>query len=356
MDKIGSSSGKKIYTNEVAQNIDKTVSLFGCVDTIRDHGGLTFLHIRDYLGILQATSEQSLDLREEDVVKVTGKIIERPKDQENTSLLTGKYEIQIKSVEVISKSLPLPVDPEDASELNKMKYRALYLRKGGINIIKKRYEIVKMMRDIMDKMGFVEVETPILTADSPEGSRSFVVPSRLQKGKYYALPQSPQLFKQILMCSGLEKYFQVARCFRDEDARSDRLFGEFSQLDFEVAFSSQEAILDILKTIVTELFEKFSTKKFNFSRMSYSEALENYGTDKPDLRYSLKIEDYEFLFKNSDFKIFADALRAGKVVKGIFLDGELTVKERENLINFARDNNLQVAEACLLPDAPPPKA
>ena len=312
---------------------NKNISLSGWINKKRDHGNLLFLDLRDNYGVTQCVIENSHKkfkelekLSLETVIKIDGKVLERSKDTINKELSTGEIEISIISYEVLGKTkeLPLPVfsDQEYAEEI-RLKYRFLDLRRKKIhqNIIL-RSKVISFIRSEMQKFGFLEFQTPILTSSSPEGARDFLVPSRLNPGKFYALPQAPQQFKQLIMVSGFDKYFQIAPCFRDEDARADRSPGEFYQLDLEMSFVEQEDIFKVVEKLMTSVFKKFSSKKIlyeKFPKINYSDAMLKYGTDKPDLRNPLIISDLTKIFNREDvkFDIFKKLVKNGSIVRGI---------------------------------------
>ena len=312
---------------------DKEISLSGWINKKRDHGNLLFLDLRDNYGVTQCVIENSHKkfkelekLPLETVIKIGGKVLARSKDTINKDLNTGEIEISIISYEVLGKTkeLPLPVfsDQEYAEEI-RLKYRFLDLRRKKIhqNIIL-RSKVIAFIRSEMQKFGFLEFQTPILTSSSPEGARDFLVPSRLNPGKFYALPQAPQQFKQLIMVSGFDKYFQIAPCFRDEDARADRSPGEFYQLDLEMSFVEQEDVFEVVEKLMMSVFKKFSDKKIlyeKFPRITYSDAMLKYGTDKPDLRNPLIINDLTEIFKRDDvsFDIFKKLVKNGSIVRGI---------------------------------------
>ena len=310
----------------------ETVKISGWVDRKRDHGGLLFVDLRDMNGITQAVIEEDSDLFAvltatplETVLTLVGQVQTRTADTVNASLPTGEIEIKLASVEIISKAVPLPMpvnqDADYPDEI-RLKYRYLDLRREKMqrNMLL-RSNVIKALRDKMQGKGFHEFHTPILTASSPEGARDFLVPSRLHPGKFYALPQAPQQFKQLLMVAGFDKYFQIAPCFRDEDARSDRSPGEFYQLDFEMAFATQQDVFDVLEPVLHEIFTEFSDKKVSalpFKQITYRDAMNIYGSDKPDLRNPLKIYDVSSVFAGSDFKIFAKLIAEQQfMVRGI---------------------------------------
>ena len=292
------------------KEIGKEVTLSGWLHRKRDHGNLLFIDLRDHFGITQCVIENDNsyfkileNTKPESVLRIVGKVLKRTSDTENKDLKTGKIEVRIKFLEILSsaKELPIPVFGEqDYPEDIRLKYRFLDLRRDEMhrNIIL-RSQVISFIRTEMLKLGFLEYQTPILTSSSPEGARDFLVPSRLNPGKFYALPQAPQQFKQLVMVSGFDKYFQIAPCFRDEDARADRSPGEFYQLDLEMSFVEQEDIFDVVERLLTNVFKKFSSKKITFKkfpRISYHDAMKKYGTDKPDLRNPLVIEDLTNVF------------------------------------------------------------
>jgi aspartyl-tRNA synthetase len=317
--------------SNLAQNgTDNQVTIAGWIHRVRDHGNLLFIELRDYTGIVQCVVsnssnafQQAQELTNETVVQITGIVRSRPESTANLNLKTGTIELNVDSINVISKSAILPFlvhTEEKTPEEMRLQYRFLDLRRERMrgNMIL-RSKIIKFIRDTMWKSGFLEMQTPILTASSPEGARDYVVPSRLHRGKFYALPQAPQQFKQLIMASGFERYFQIAPCFRDEDSRADRLPGEFYQLDIEMAFATQENIFCIVEPIIRDIFEQFSDKPVSqkFHRITYKQALNIYASDKPDLRNKLVVNDVTELFKKSNFKIFANAIENGAQVKAI---------------------------------------
>ena len=312
---------------------NKEISLSGWINKKRDHGNLLFVDLRDNYGITQCVIQKSNSnfsqlekLPLETVVKINGKVVARSTDTINLEIKTGEIEISISSFEVLgfTKELPLPVfSDQEYSEEIRLKYRFLDLRRKKIhqNIIL-RSKVISFIRSEMEKLGFLEFQTPILTSSSPEGARDFLVPSRLNPGKFYALPQAPQQFKQLIMAAGFDKYFQIAPCFRDEDARADRSPGEFYQLDLEMSFVEQEDVFEVVEKLMINLFKKFSTKKKiyeKFPRIKFSDAMMKYGTDKPDLRNPLLINDITDIFKRSDvkFEIFKKLIKSGSIVRAI---------------------------------------
>lgn len=303
--------------------VGKTIKVAGWIENIRDHGGVKFIDLRDHHGVVQIVVHDEKiisSIPKESVISVTGRVVRRSEDTINTKIKTGFIEIVINDLKILSLSTNnLPFEPQKSLETReevRLKYRFLDLRNKKIhdNIVL-RSELMSFLRNKMYDLGFVEIQTPILSVSSPEGARDYLIPSRKHKGKFYALPQAPQIFKQLLMVSGFDKYYQIAPCFRDEDSRADRSPGEFYQLDFEMAFAEQEDVLNIAENILYEVFTKFSNKKVSdkpFKRISYKDAIAKYGTDKPDLRNPLEIIDISDIFQNSSFQPFKD-----KIVKAI---------------------------------------
>ena len=313
--------------------IDNKVMIAGWLHRKRDHGNLLFIDLRDHYGMTQCVIENNNSFfpileksKPESVLRISGKVVKRSSGTENLELKTGKIEILIESAEVLSfaKELPMPVFGEqDYPEEVRLKYRFLDLRREEMhkNIVL-RSKVISFIRSEMLKLGFLEFQTPILTSSSPEGARDFLVPSRLNPGKFYALPQAPQQFKQLIMVSGFDKYFQIAPCFRDEDARADRSPGEFYQLDLEMSFVEQEDVFEVVEKLMLNLFKNFSSKKIlsdKFPRIPYHETMQKYGTDKPDLRNPLIIQEITDLFKRDDvkFDIFKKLVKTGSIVRAI---------------------------------------
>jgi aspartyl-tRNA synthetase len=320
--------------NELRKDdLDKNISISGWINKKRDHGNLLFIDLRDNYGITQCIIDKEnknfLDLEKtqlETVIKVSGKVVSRSDETINKEIQTGEIEVVINEFEILGtcKELPMPVfsDQEYAEEI-RLKYRFLDLRRKKIheNIIL-RSKVISYIRSEMTKLGFLEFQTPILTSSSPEGARDFLVPSRLNPGKFYALPQAPQQFKQLIMVSGFDKYFQIAPCFRDEDARADRSPGEFYQLDLEMSFVEQADVFNVVETLMVNTFKKFSNKKLlydKFPKISYADAMLNYGSDKPDLRNPLLINDITEIFTREDisFEIFKKLVKSGSKVRCI---------------------------------------
>lgn len=342
-------------------HIEQLVTLAGWVHRRRDHGGLIFIDLRDRYGRTQITFDpnrnkeawQKADaVRSEWVIQVKGKVISRPEAMVNAKIKTGEIEIEVLDMEVVntSKTLPFELDEEKSGEVNenlRLQYRFLDLRRSDLQallILKDKY--IQCMREYFHKRDFVEIQTPILANSSPEGARDFIIPSRLYPGKFYALPQAPQQFKQLLMVGGIDKYFQIAPCFRDEDPRMDRHYGEFYQLDMEMSFVSQEDIFAIMEPLMKELTEKFSNKTIDnlsedgrFKKISWRDAMTKYGTDKPDLRFDLEIQPVSDFVKDCSFSVFTDALSRGGVVHAMKVDGgaeQFSRKDIDDLTEIAK--------------------
>ena len=295
-------------------NIDKTIRLAGWVENIRDHGGVIFVDLRDETGTIQLVSNDDskfLKLTKESTITVSGKVRKRNEDDYNPNIETGTIEVLVDELEVLGHALNnLPFEIKTSHEVNdevRLKYRYLDLRNKKVRKnIQRRAELLKFIRHEMDDLGFLEVQTPIITASSPEGARDFVIPSRKYPGKFYALPQAPQIYKELLMVGGIDKYYQIAPCFRDEDSRADRTL-EFYQLDFEMSFVEEEDIYKVGEKIFYDIFTHFSNKKVSplpFKRIPYKESMLKYGTDKPDLRNPLEIIDITEYLKDTTFKPF----------------------------------------------------
>lgn len=332
--------------NEISlEDVGKKVRIAGWVQTIRDLGGLVFLDIRDMYGITQVvTSGEKADvdfashIPVESTVTVYGTVKKRDEETVNPKIKTGLVEIKIEEIKVLgkrTKNLPFEVNSnQEIREDLRLQYRYLDLRNERLqNNLKLRAEVLQFLRNQMQEQGFLEVQTPILTSSSPEGARDYLVPSRLHPGKFYALPQAPQQFKQLLMVSGIDKYFQIAPCFRDEDARSDRAPGEFYQLDMEMSFATQEDVFQVMEPVMYNTFKKFSNKKiaeYPFPRITYKEAMLKYGSDKPDLRNPLYIIDLSEFFKKCTFKPFID-----RTVRAIKVKGHMSKGFHEKMLDFA---------------------
>ena len=315
------------------KNNDEKVLLSGWINKKRDHGNLLFIDLRDNYGITQCVIDNKNEFFKkieniplETVIQFEGKVVKREKDTINKELNTGEIEIKISNFKILgtTKELPLPIfSDQEYSEEIRLKYRYLDLRRSKIHKnINLRSKVISYIRKEMENFGFLEFQTPILTSSSPEGARDFLVPSRLNPGKFYALPQAPQQFKQLIMISGFDKYFQIAPCFRDEDARADRSPGEFYQLDIEMSFINQEDIFNVVENLLNKVFKKFSTKKIlneKFPKISFEDSMLKYGTDKPDLRNPLEICDLTEIFKRDDvkFEIFKKLIKSGSIVRAI---------------------------------------
>ena len=335
---------RDLYCGQVTEeDVSKKIKVSGWVENIRDHGGVLFLDLRDMYGSLQIVSNDNKlfeGITKESVLFVEGIIRKRDKETINEKLITGKVELLAERVELLSRAkneLPFEIfTSKTNNEFLRLKYRYLDIRNKEVQeTILFRSEVIKFLRQKMHNLGFIEFQTPILTASSPEGARDFIVPSRKYKGKFYALPQAPQIFKQLIMVSGFDKYFQIAPCLSDENGRSDRTSGEFYQLDFEMDFAEQEDVLEIGEDIFYELFTKFSKKEVSnkpFVRISYQESMLKYGTDKPDLRNPLTITDLTKEFEQTTFKPFIDAIIRGIVVHNIGTKPNSWFNE---LVNFA---------------------
>ena len=334
---------RKVYNETITmKSVGKKVTLAGWVAKRRDLGGLLFVDLRDRTGIIQLVFnpenrnyELANTLKNEYVIEVTGTVVER--SNKNPNLATGDIEIEVEKLEILNtcEELPFPiVDDVNTSEDNRLKYRYLDLRR---NILKEnlflRNEILHFLRNKMYDLGFTEVQTPILTASSPEGARDFVVPSRVYPGKFYALPQAPQIYKELLMVSGFEKYFQIAPCFRDEDPRADRTL-EFYQLDLEMSFVEEDDVLNIGEEIFYDTFCKFSNKKVSprpFRRIAYKDAINLYGSDKPDLRFGMEIKDITEIFKKTEFTVFKNIINDGGIINAIVAKGAADKYSRKQL-------------------------
>ncbi|MDD5650501.1 MAG: aspartate--tRNA ligase [Candidatus Nanoarchaeia archaeon] len=326
------------------KDLKKKVTLCGWVAARRDHGGIIFIDLRDRYGITQIVFEpenkkiftEADKLRREFCISISGTIRKRPKGMENKHIKTGEIEILVDKFDLVNPSEVPPFELDSRKEINediRLQYRYLDLRRPEIqkNIIN-RYRITKIVRDYMDKQGFVEVETPMLAKSTPEGSRDYLVPSRIHAGKFYALPQSPQIFKQLLMVSGFDRYFQIVKCFRDEDLRADRQ-PEFTQIDIEMSFINEKDIQDLSEGMIKDIFKEIldCNIKLPLRRMTFDEAMENYGTDKPDLRYELKLIDVDDIAKKSDFNVFKNT----EIVKCLFVDRDIPRNDLDTLVSFA---------------------
>ena len=330
------------------------VTLAGWVDRRRDHGNLIFIDLRDRSGIVQAVFNPDLhpephdlagQVRSEWVVQVSGCVTRRSDETINPNLPTGEIEVAVESMTVLneSKTPPFYVNEEsEVDELLRLKYRYLDLRRPKMrDMLVMRHRAVKFIRDFLSERGFLDIETPILIKSTPEGARDYLVPSRLYPGKFYALPQSPQQLKQLLMAAGVEKYFQIAKCFRDEDPRGDRQ-PEFTQLDLEMSFVDEDDVLDLIEDLYTALFETLVPEREilskPFQRIPYAEAMEKYATDRPDLRYGLEMADLGETVKDTEFRVFQSVLSGGGIVKGFAAPGlaDMPRRQLDDLVEFAK--------------------
>ena len=340
------------YCGEISRaHLQQTVTLCGWAHRRRDHGGVIFIDLRDREGLLQivcdpehaATFHTAESIRSEYVLKITGLVRPRPEGTVNSNLATGEIEVLAQAIEILNPSLtpPFLLDDENLSENVRLTYRYLDLRRPIMqNNLKLRYRVAKTMRDYLDSHGFMEIETPMLTRSTPEGARDYLVPSRVHPGQFYALPQSPQLFKQLLMVAGYDRYFQITKCFRDEDLRADRQ-PEFTQVDIETSFLDEAAIMDIIEEMIRDVFKKVMQVELPkpFPRMSYHEAMTRYGSDKPDMRVSLEIIELTDLMRDVEFKVFRGAAdMAGGRVAALKVPGggELSRKEIDDYTEFVK--------------------
>ncbi len=336
-----------------AKDVGKTVTLAGWVHRRRDHGGLIFIDLRDRFGLTQVVFNPQTapeahrigsEVRNEYVLQIKGVVEKRPAGQENHNLATGEIEVNVTDAQILNtaKVPPFVINKnEDVDETLRLTYRYLDLRRERLQKnLMLRHRVIKFMRDYLDARGFIEVETPMITASTPEGARDYLVPSRMQPGKFYALPQSPQQFKQLLMVAGYERYFQIARCMRDEDLRADRQ-PEFTQLDLEMAFVEQDDVLNLVEDLFTALVNQVSperTLKTPWPRLTYDQAMDKYGSDKPDLRFGMELTNVSDIAANSEFAVFKNALSAGGQVKAIRVPNcaEYTRRELDELIEMAK--------------------
>ncbi|HIH09890.1 MAG TPA: aspartate--tRNA ligase [Candidatus Diapherotrites archaeon] len=333
-----------------SKDIGKTVTLSGWIDTRRDHGGLTFVDLRDRYGLTQIVlnPEQRIvhdagkKLRREFVIQVKGKVKQRPQGTVNKKWKTGEIEVEALELNIISGSLPLPIEVSDiaqSSEETKLTYRYLDLRNPQLqqNLIA-RHRITKIVRDFYDRHGFLEIETPILAKSTPEGARDYLVPSRVNPGRFFALPQSPQIFKQLLMVAGFDRYMQIARCFRDEDLRADRQ-PEFTQIDVEMSFVDEEDVMELHERLVHEIFLQFMGIELMlpFPRLSYDEAVFRYGIDRPDTRFGLELFELSDILSQSDFLVFKSVVKDGGIIKGLTVAGrDFSRSELKGLEDFVK--------------------
>jgi aspartyl-tRNA synthetase len=335
------------------KQVGKKVILCGWVNTRRDHGGVIFIDLRDRYGLTQIKFDPKISqeawneankVRDEWVLQVSGEVLSRPKDMINKNLKTGEVEIAIKEIVILNTSKTPPFEISQEKGVNedlRLKYRFLDLRHPRLQkIMEDRDKLISYVREYFHKLDFIEIQTPILANSSPEGARDYLVPSRLHPGKFYALPQAPQQFKQLLMIAGMDRYFQIAPCFRDEDPRNDRHPGDFYQIDLEMSFPTQEDVWGVVEPLMIELTEKFSDKKVlkkPFPKVTYRECLEKYGSDKPDLRFDFEIMPVTKLIKGSDFVVFNEVIDNGGVVHALKIDGgaKFSRKEIEELTGIA---------------------
>ena len=342
---------RSCYCGEPRANaVGNELTLFGWVRSRRDHGGVIFVDLRDRSGICQivfnpevdaAAHEKAKQLRSEDVIAVRGNLFKRSPETINPDLATGEVELMGKELRLLNAAQVPPFTIEDETEANentRLKYRYLDLRRPqSLAPLVLRYRMTKLIRDYLDGLGFIEVETPVLTKSTPEGARDYLVPSRIYPGKFYALPQSPQLFKQILMVGGLDRYFQIVKCFRDEDLRADRQ-PEFTQLDLEMSFVQPEDVMQVIEGMICILFKELKgiELKRPFAKLTYEEAMNRFGSDKPDMRFGLELKDFTDALRNCQAKVFATAIQKGGVVKGIRVPkgGELSRKDLDDLTPF----------------------
>ena len=335
---------RDVYLKDITEEqIGQTLKVSGWVENIRDHGGVSFIDLRDMYGVLQVVMRDTSLLTgivKEDCVSITGLIEKRDEETYNPKIATGTIELEAKTIQILGKVYkPLPFEVMTSKEIRedlRLKYRYLDLRNQKVkdNIVF-RSQVISFLRQKMTEMGFLEIQTPILCASSPEGARDYIVPSRKYKGKFYALPQAPQQYKQLLMVSGFDKYFQIAPCFRDEDARADRSPGEFYQLDFEMSFATQEDVFAVGEEVLSATFEKFAPEGYSVTQapypiISYKQAMLEFGTDKPDLRNPLRIIDVTEFFQRCTFKPFI-----GKTVRAIRVHAEMSKGFHEKLLKFA---------------------
>lgn len=345
----------RTLTQETLNHIDQEVTVAGWAASTRDHGGLIFIDLRDHTGVLQLTihpeQKEAFTLagiiKDEFVIRATGTVKNRDTSLINPNIQTGTVELIVSNLEILNTSKPLPFpithQKDDINEDLRLRYRFLDMRREKIrNMLVKKHKFIKHIRDFMDNAGFTEITTPILANSSPEGARDFLVPSRIHPGTFYALPQAPQQFKQLLMVGGIPKYFQIAPCFRDEDPRADRHPGEFYQLDLEIAFADKsDVVLSTMEPLVIELTEKFAGKKClwkPFPRIPYLEALEKYGSDKPDLRFDMQMIELTEELKNTTFSVFGNAIKNKGCVKAIRTEGgsKLTRSQIDELTELVK--------------------
>ncbi len=342
---------KRTLAVETTKTIGDKVKVQGWVNSRRDHGGLIFVDLRDHSGILQLTIDADYPdfdlvegLRDEFVIEAEGYVKERDADLKNPNIPTGDVELKVEIIKILNKSEALPIQvnsTENVSEDNRLKYRYLDLRREKMQqTLRKRAKYYSYIRKYMEDKEFVEVATPILANSSPEGARDFLVPSRVHPGQFYALPQAPQQFKQLLMVGGVPRYYQIATCFRDEDPRADRLYGDFYQLDLEMSFVEDgEEVRSTMEPLITSLVTDFAGKKLLFDeipRLTYAEAMDRYGSDKPDMRFGMELVDLTEALKDCGFGVFTNAINSGGVVKAIKVEKGFSRSEIDKLTEFAK--------------------
>lgn len=343
----------RLLAEELTSRVGEAVEVKGWVQTRRDHGGLIFIDLRDHTGIVQLTIDSSKDcfktaeeLRDEYVIEASGVVKERTDDLKNPNIPTGNIELMADTIRILNKSEPLPIlvhTSQNISEDNRLKYRYLDLRRPKMqHMLKRRAEYYSVIRKYMEESEFIEVTTPILANSSPEGARDFLVPSRVHPGKFYALPQAPQQFKQLLMVGGVSKYYQIATCFRDEDPRADRLYGDFYQLDLEMSFVEDgEVVRQTMEPLIKQLVTDFGDKALltdEIPRITYKDAMDTYGTDKPDLRFGMELVDLTDELKECGFGVFTGAIKAGGVVKVIRVPKLFSRSQIDSFTDLAKQN------------------
>lgn len=344
---------KRTEATETVGKVGESVVVKGWVNSRRDHGGLIFVDMRDHSGIVQLTIASGTelfglaeDLRDEYVIEASGKVVERDAELKNPNISTGGIEILVENLRVLNKSEPLPIQvnsTQNISEDNRLRYRYLDLRRDKMQAtLKRRAEFYSYIRNYMEGENFIEVATPILANSSPEGARDFLVPSRVHPGNFYALPQAPQQFKQLLMVGGVPRYYQIATCFRDEDPRADRLYGDFYQLDLEMSFVEDgEEVRSTVEPLIKQLVTDFQGKQLLYEeipRISYAEAMNRFGSDKPDLRFDMELVDFTEELKNCGFGVFTNAVSAGGAIKAIKVEKNFSRSEIDKLTELAKSN------------------
>ena len=345
---------RSLVTELTEDVVGQRVLVQGWLHGRRDHGGLIFIDLRDHTGLLQLVIQPddkvafslAEGLRDEFVLAAQGELKKRSAEAVNTDLASGQFELAVSQLKLLNRSEtpPIPIDDghQQVNEDKRLQYRYLDLRRPKMQkMLRRRAEYYQLIRGFMDKLGFVEVSTPILANSSPEGARDFLVPSRVHPNKFYALPQAPQQFKQLLMVGGLDKYYQIAACFRDEDPRADRLYGDFYQLDLEMAFIDDgQTIRDLTEPLVQQLVTDFAGKQLNsadkFPTLSYQQAMDRYGSDKPDIRFAMELVDVSQIVKASDFNIFRQALDKGEIIKAIVVPSNLSRRQLDELTTLAQ--------------------